>query len=107
MMKARMGKRRFGMMMQTMGPMMSQMMEGGGPGSMMGGSGFGGMGGGNIMGMLGGAGGGDMMSMVPQLMRMANVGGRPPALSAAALVSRVRTRRRGYPAPDRPSAPIA
>ncbi len=32
-------------------------------------------GGGNIMGMLGGAGGGDMMSMIPQLMRMANVGG--------------------------------
>ena len=30
MMKARMGKRRFGMMMQTMGPMMGQMMEGGG-----------------------------------------------------------------------------
>ena len=26
MMKAKMGKRRFGMMMQTMGPMMSQMM---------------------------------------------------------------------------------
>src|SRR2546430_8251364 len=36
MMKAKMGKRRFGMMMQTMGPMMSQMMEGGG-------GGFGGM----------------------------------------------------------------
>src|SRR5258706_5956460 len=32
MMKAKMGKRRFGMMMQTMGPMMSQMMEGGGGG---------------------------------------------------------------------------
>ena len=30
MMKAKMGKRRFGMMMQTMGPMMGQMMEGGG-----------------------------------------------------------------------------
>ena len=30
MMKAKMGKRRFGMMMQTMGPMMSRMMEGGG-----------------------------------------------------------------------------
>ena len=36
MMKAKMGKRRFGMMMQTVGPMMSQMMEGGG-------GGFGGM----------------------------------------------------------------
>jgi hypothetical protein len=27
------------------------------------------------MSMLGGAGGGELMSMVPQLMRMANVGG--------------------------------
>lgn len=32
-------------------------------------------GGGDIMGMLGGAGGGDMMAMIPQLMRLANVGG--------------------------------
>ena len=89
MMKARMGKRRFGMMMQTMGPMMGKMMEGGGGGlgGMMGGGGFGGggdygmgmggMSGGNIMGMLGGGGGGggEMMSMIPQLMRMANFGG--------------------------------
>ena len=90
MMKAKMGKRRFGMMMQTMGPMMGQMMEGGGGdfGGMMGGGGdIGGMlggggipggfggGGGNIMGMLGGGGGGEMMSMIPQLMRMANFGG--------------------------------
>jgi len=119
MMKAKMGKRRFAMLMQTMGPMMSRMMEngGGGLGGMMGGggmsglggglgglggglgggnlgggfgapnyggytpmggtmpSGFGGMGGGDIMGMLGGAGGGDMMAMIPQLMRLANVGG--------------------------------
>ncbi|MEH2592694.1 hypothetical protein [Bradyrhizobium sp. AZCC 1721] len=50
MMKAKMGKRRFAMMMQTMGPMMSRMMEGGGGfGGMMGsgmpsglGSGYGG-----------------------------------------------------------------
>lgn len=110
MMKAKMGKRRFAMLMQTMGPMMSRMMEngGGGLGGMMGGgglgglgggnfgggfgapsyggympmggggtmpAGFGGMGGGDIMGMLGGAGGGDMMAMIPQLMRLANVGG--------------------------------
>ena len=88
MMKAKMGKRRFAMMMQTMGPMMSRMMEGGGGGlgGMMGGSGipgdFGGGipagiggGGGNVMSMLGGAGGGELMSMVPQLMRMANVSG--------------------------------
>jgi hypothetical protein len=32
------------------------------------------MGGGDFMGMLGG-GGGEMMSMIPQLMRMANFGG--------------------------------
>ena len=107
MMKAKMGKRRFAMMMQTMGPMMSRMMEngGGGLGGMMGGGGIGGLaggnfgggfgapnyggyapmsgggyapagiGGGDIMGMMGGAGGGDMMAMIPQLMRLANVGG--------------------------------
>lgn len=89
MMKAKMGKRRFAVMMQTMGPMMSRMMEngGGGLGGMMGGGGMGGgfgapgyggyapMGGGDIMAMLGGAGGGDMMAMIPQLMRLANVGG--------------------------------
>lgn len=93
MMKAKMGKRRFAMMMQTMGPMMGRMMEGGGGsfGGMMGGGGIpggygggyvpegygggiGGYGGGDFMGMLGG-GGGDLMGMVPQLMRMANVGG--------------------------------
>ncbi|WP_369720556.1 hypothetical protein AB8Z38_25815 [Bradyrhizobium sp. LLZ17] len=85
MMKAKMGKRRFAMMMQTMGPMMSRMMENGG--GMMGGDIGGGFsvpsyggyapmgGGGDIMGMLGGAGGGDMMAMIPQLMRLANVGG--------------------------------
>lgn len=95
MMKAKMGKRRFGMMMQTMGPMMSRMMDngGGGFGGMMGGmpsgvgggfggsqfggmsGGFGGMGGGDIMGMLGSGGGSEIMSMIPQLMRMANVRG--------------------------------
>ena len=91
MMKAKMGKRRFAMMMQTMGPMMSRMMEGGGGGlgGMMGGGGFGG---GIPTGIGGGYGGGyvpegygvstggmnfggELMSMVPQLMRMANVGG--------------------------------
>ena len=51
MMKAKMGKRRFAMMMQTMGPMMSGMMEGGG------GGGLGGMmGGGGIPGWLSAAG---------------------------------------------------
>jgi len=91
MMKARMGERRFGMLMQTMGPMMSQMMEGGGGGMLGGGGipgGFGGAsfapggygmgaGAGNFTGMLGGGeGGGQLMSMIPQLMRMANFGGR-------------------------------
>jgi hypothetical protein len=72
-----MGKRRFAMMMQTMGPMMSRMMEGGGgiPGGFSGGyvpEGYGvSTGGMNI----GGFGGGELMSMVPQLMRMANIGG--------------------------------
>ena len=92
MMKAKMGKRHFAAMMQTMGPMMSKMMDGGvGFGGMPGGGGIpggfiggtavapegigAGIGGGDIMGMLGGGGGGEMMSMIPQLMRMANVGG--------------------------------
>ena len=89
MMKAKMGKRRFATMMQTMGPIMGRMMEGGGGlsglGGMMGGGGIpgsfgggyvpegygistggmniGGLGGGDVMGMLGGAGGGELMSM--------------------------------------------
>lgn len=87
MMKAKMGKRRFATMMQTMGPMMSRMMENGGSlgglgGGNLGGGfgapnygGYAGMGGGDVMGMLGGSGGGDMMAMIPQLMRLANVGG--------------------------------
>jgi len=79
MMKAKMGKRRFAMLMQTMGPMMSHMMEGGGGMGMMGGGGniggmipggYGGMipggyaGGGDVMGMIGGFGGDDIMSML-------------------------------------------
>ncbi len=92
MMKAKMGKRRFATMMQTMGPMMSKMMDGGGglsgmlggggiPGGFGGGSAFApegygmGMAGGDIMGMLGGSGGGEMISMIPQLMQLANLGG--------------------------------
>jgi hypothetical protein len=79
MMKAKMGKRRFATMMQTMGPMMSKMMEG--DGGFGGGAAFApegdgmGAGGGDIMGMLGGSGGGEMMSMIPQLMQLANLGG--------------------------------
>src|ERR1700724_3143030 len=79
MMKAKMGKRRFAMLMQTMGPMMSGMMDGSGGGfGGMGGGGFGGMipggfggggipggyGGGDIMGMIGGGGGGDINKIV-------------------------------------------
>jgi hypothetical protein len=89
MMKARMGKRRFAALMQTMGPMMSKMMEGGGsfggmpgiggiPGGFGGGSGFipdglGTAAGGDITGMLGGDGG-QMMSMIPQIMQLAGGG---------------------------------
>ena len=104
MMKAKMGKKRFGMLMQTMGPMMSKMMDGsGGFGGLnfgsFGGTNFGGFGGGTGQGYvvtpsIGGdttttyAGGGlpfvgsgsgfnagDMMSMIPQLMSLANMGG--------------------------------
>jgi len=94
MMKAKMGKRRFGAMMQTMGPMMSRMMQngGGGFGGMLGGGGgipggFGGgttyaadgygtsMGGGGFTGMLGSGGGSELMSMIPQVMQMVNFGG--------------------------------
>ncbi|OAE99853.1 hypothetical protein AYJ54_32415 [Bradyrhizobium centrolobii] len=105
MMKAKMGKRRFALLMQTMGPMMSRMMENGGDGlgGMMGGPGganfgggfgapnyggyapvgaagtmptrVGGVAGGDFMGMLGGSGAGDMMAMIPQLMRLANAAG--------------------------------
>ncbi len=84
MMKAKMGKRRFGQMMQTMGPMMSRMTQNGGggfggtPGGFDGGSGFapqayGMSAGGDFMGMIGG--GGEMMSMIPQLIQMAHFGG--------------------------------
>ena len=69
MMKAKMGKRRFGALMQTMGPMMSRMMENGGGGIP------GGFGGGDFTSMLGGSGGGELMSMIPQVMQMANLGG--------------------------------
>jgi hypothetical protein len=74
MMKAKMGKRRFGAMMQTMGPMMSRMMENGG--GFGGGGGIpGGFSGGDVTGMLGSSGGGELMSMIPQVMQMVNLGG--------------------------------
>jgi hypothetical protein len=75
MMKAKMGKRRFGALMQTMGPMMSRMMENGGGGFGGGGGIPGGFGGGDFTGMLGSSGGGELMSMIPQMMQMANLGG--------------------------------
>ena len=78
MMKAKMGKRRFGQMMQAMGPMIAGMTEGGGFGGIPGGFGGGSfspdsLGGGDVMGMLGGNGG-EMMSMIPQIMQMAGSG---------------------------------
>ncbi|WKA28387.1 hypothetical protein [Bradyrhizobium roseum] len=87
MMKAKMGKKRFGALMQTMGPMMSRMTEngGGGFGGLMGGGGIPSFGGGGYVpegygvttgGMnIGGFGGTELMSMVPQLVSLANVGG--------------------------------
>jgi len=84
MMKAKMGKKRFGALMQTMGPMMSRMTENGGGGlgglgGMMGGGGipsFGGGYGGTSGGFnLGGIGAGEMMSMIPAVMSLANIGG--------------------------------
>jgi len=85
MMKAKMGKRRFAAMMQTMGPMMSRMMASGELGG-IGGFGGGGfapdgygtgvsMGSDDIAGMLGGSRSSEMMSMIPQLMQMAHFGG--------------------------------
>ena len=73
MLKAKMGKRRFGAMMQTIGPMMSRMMENGGGG--FGGGIPGGFGGGDVTSMLGSSGGGELMAMIPQVMQMANLGG--------------------------------
>ena len=79
MMKAKLGKKRFGALMQTMGPMMSKMMDGSGSTNFGGFSGmnFGGFGG-SAMPFVGDASGfnaGDMMSMIPQLMSLANMGG--------------------------------
>ena len=86
MMKAKMGKKRFAALMQTMGPMMSKMMDGGGGLGGGFGGGFNGLGGGynginmggdlggggDFMGMLGSSG---MTSMLPQMMSMINTGG--------------------------------
>jgi hypothetical protein len=77
MMKAKMGKKRFGAMMQTMGPMMSQMMQGG-SGGFDGGGIAGGFGGGFSPDGFGGGSGfnmGDMMGMIGPMMQMANFSG--------------------------------
>ena len=70
MMKAKMGKRRFGMLMKTVGPMMSRMMQGGGMGGAFGGGGF-------AQGVGAGSGFdvGSIMSMVGPMMQMVNFGG--------------------------------
>ena len=74
MMKARMGKRRFAMVMQTVGPMASGMMENGG-------GGLGGMMGGGYGDMLSSASAQlmtmapQMIGMAPQLMRIRNPAG--------------------------------
>jgi hypothetical protein len=78
MMKTKMGTRRFDMMMQTLGPMMGRMMPNGGSGLRgeqptrrgIGSSGI-------FSDMLGGRGGSDLMGMIPQLMRMANIASGP------------------------------
>jgi hypothetical protein len=83
MMKAKMGKKRFGALMQTMGPMMSRMTENGGGGlgglgGMMGGGGIPSFGGGDMSSggfNLGGIGAGEMMTMIPAVMSLANIGG--------------------------------
>jgi hypothetical protein len=98
MMKAKMGKKRFGMLMQTVGPMASKMMD---SGALSGLGGFGGGGfpssvggvtptGGDVSGFATGGGFpssfgggygldgfsmGDMMAMIPQLMTLAGGGG--------------------------------
>jgi hypothetical protein len=83
MVKAKMGKRRFGALMQTVGPIASRMMQngGGGLGGMLGGGGgssyaegFGMSSGGGFSNVLG-AGGGELMSMAPQLMQLASLAG--------------------------------
>ena len=72
MMKAKMGKKRFAAMMQTMGPMMSQMMQGGG---------FGGIGVGGFApagfgaGLSSGIDVSSIVGMVGPMMQMANLGG--------------------------------
>ena len=78
MMKAKMGKRRFAMMMQTMGPMMSKMMDGSGGGFGQMGGGFPGMGGGMPAGMGNGIPGGMIPGGMPGGLEGMIGGGRIP-----------------------------
>ena len=68
MMKKKMGKKRFAMLMQTMGPMMSKMMDGQG-------GGFGGFGGGGGFGGFGGGAGGFDMSSMAGMMNFQDIAG--------------------------------
>ncbi len=67
MMKAKMGKRRFARLMQTVGPVMSQMMErnGGGFDGLMSGTVGGSFGSGDFMNAMGGS---QMIGMLPQMI---------------------------------------
>ena len=89
MMKAKMGKRRFAMMMQTMGPMVARMMESGDfaattglgtpdsfsttPALAASGTGVA-LGSSDIASALGDVGGSEMIGMIPQIMRIAGAG---------------------------------
>lgn len=69
MMKAKMGKRRFARLMQTVGPVMSQMMErdSGGFGGLMSGAVGSSFGGGDVVGAIGGS---QMIGMLPQMISL-------------------------------------
>lgn len=66
MMKQRMGKKRYAQLMQTFGPMMANMMDGGGGGGGFGGGGFSSAG----FGGMGGMGGMDMGAMMGMVSAM-------------------------------------
>ncbi len=77
MMKAKMGKKRFAKLMQTVGPVMSNMMEGeGGSGGFGGMTGLGGLAGGSFGGgdMLGMMNNPQMIGMLPQLIGLIDMG---------------------------------
>ena len=74
MMKKKMGKKRFARLMQTMGPMMSQMMDGQGAGFGSGlGGGFGGLGSGGFGNFGGGGSGGFDIASMAGMMDIASM----------------------------------